>query len=277
MSYDALGRGALDYLPCRYGESKLLFRGPKRDLSEPYIAFVGTTETYGKFIETPFPVLVEADLGMTCVNFGQVTAGIDAYVNDPFVMKAGADAELTVVQIMGAQNMSNRFYSVHPRRNDRFLTAGAIMQTIYREVDFSQFNFTKHMLSHLHMLSPERFETVRQELQNAWMARMQFLLSQLKGKTILLWCAHRIPADDAREFDDDLTQEPLFITRHMIDTVMSHATSYVEVVASPDAQTAGAEGMVFGELDAPAAEQLLGPTAHREVADALKDALAKLL
>ncbi len=36
---------------------------------------------------------------------------------------------------MGAQNLSNRFYAVHPRRNDRFLRASTLMKTIFREVD----------------------------------------------------------------------------------------------------------------------------------------------
>ncbi|MEL7098122.1 MAG: DUF6473 family protein, partial [Pseudomonadota bacterium] len=31
MSYDA-GHGGLDYLPCRYGASKVLFRGPRKSL-----------------------------------------------------------------------------------------------------------------------------------------------------------------------------------------------------------------------------------------------------
>ncbi|MDC1223540.1 DUF6473 family protein [Ascidiaceihabitans sp.] len=46
MTYDVLGAGNLDYLPCRYGTSKLLFRGPRRPLKEPYIAFLSGTETY---------------------------------------------------------------------------------------------------------------------------------------------------------------------------------------------------------------------------------------
>lgn len=41
MTYDALGAGALDYLPCRYGTSKLLFRGPRRPLKDPYLVFMG--------------------------------------------------------------------------------------------------------------------------------------------------------------------------------------------------------------------------------------------
>ena len=67
----------------------------------------------------------------TCVNFGSVNGGVDAFVNDPTIMAACHDAQLTVVQIMGANFLSNRFYSVHPRRNDRFLRASTVLQAIY--------------------------------------------------------------------------------------------------------------------------------------------------
>ena len=59
MTYDARGQGALDYLPCRYGVSRLLFRGPKSKLDHPYLAFIGGTETYGRFIADPFVHLVQ--------------------------------------------------------------------------------------------------------------------------------------------------------------------------------------------------------------------------
>ena len=36
MAYDNPGDGALDYFPCRYGKSKLMFRGPRRRLEAPY-------------------------------------------------------------------------------------------------------------------------------------------------------------------------------------------------------------------------------------------------
>jgi hypothetical protein len=61
----------------------------------------------------------------------------------------------------GAQNLSNRLYTVHPRRNDRFLRASGILRTIYRDVDFTEFHFTRHMLDHLRCLSEDRFDIVR--------------------------------------------------------------------------------------------------------------------
>jgi hypothetical protein len=276
MTYDALGPGPLDYLPCRYGTSKLLFRGPRRNLEAPYVAFLGGTETYGKFIEQPFPALVEQSTGRTCVNFGFPNAGIDVFAHDPFVAQAASEAEVTVLQIMGAQNMTNRFYSVHPRRNDRFVGASALLQTIYREVDFSEFHFNRHMLNHLMQLSPERFDAVRHELQQAWLARMRLMLGQIKGKTMLLWLADHAAEPEGRR-SGDLGADPLFVTREMLEEVSQHATTLVQVVARKNPEAEPTEGMVFGQMEALAASEMLGPDAHINAADAVSAELQELL
>lgn len=270
MTFDALGLGALDYLPCRYGTSKLLFRGPRRSLDSPYIAFIGATETYGRFVEAPFPSLVEDALGVNCINLGQLNAGIDAFVHDPFVIDAACDAQVTVLQIMGAQNMSNRLFSVHPRRNDRFVEPSSLLKLVYREVDFSEFHFNKHMLKHLLAVSPERFETVRDELQQAWIARMQMALRRIKGKLVLLWMARHAPGDNTADMSClDLGADPLFVTREMIDKVRADVTRVVEFVPSEKAVQAGTDGMVFGELEEAAARETFGPAVHREAASEL--------
>ena len=147
MTYDILGPGALDYLPCLYGTSKLTFRGPRRALEGPYVAFLGGIVTFGKFIEQPFPLRVEHLTGVTSVNFGQVNAGLDVFANDASILEVAAQAKVTVMEATGAANMSNRFYTVHPRRNDRFLHAMPDLRRLYHDVDFTQFSFTHHMLA----------------------------------------------------------------------------------------------------------------------------------
>ncbi|MGC1495862.1 MAG: DUF6473 family protein [Sulfitobacter sp.] len=276
MTYDALGPGALDYLPCRYGTSKLLFRGPRRDLDRPYLSFIGGTETYGKFIKSPFPALVEESVGRTCVNFGLPNAGIDAFAHDSFVVNAAAKGDVTIIQVLGAQNMTNRFYAVHPRRNDRFVSASTLLSTIYREVDFADFHFNKHMLSRLLLVSPERFAAVRGELQQAWLARMRLMLGQIQGKKILLWCADHLPPKGGDNDKSALGADPLFITREMMDEMAAHVTKVVEVVASPQAIEAGTEGMIFSQMEAMAAAEIMGPIAHKEIAVAVTQAIEEL-
>jgi len=274
MSFDALGESALDYLPCRYGTSKLLFRGPRRMTTAPYVAFLGGTETYGKFIENPFPALVEQQIDMTCINLGCVNAGIDVFSKDMQIAEMANDAAVTVIQVMGAQNMSNRFYSVHPRRNDRFLQASGLLQAIYREVDFAEFNFNKHMLGQLLTLSPERFQNVVDELRAAWVGRMHGMLRGISGKTVLLWFADHAPEDELAPDDE---RDPWFVTREMIEQLRSEVTEVVEIVASETALALGTEGMVFSQMETPAATNLMGPAAHQEAAEAVSAKLRDMI
>jgi len=275
MTYENLGQGALDYLPCRYGKSKLLFRGPRRKLEGDYALFIGGTETYGKCIEQPFPALVEQQLGLPCINFGWLNAGVDVFLNDSTVVEAAQAARVTVIQVMGAQNMSNRFYAVHPRRNDRFLKASSLMKQVFREVDFTEFHFTRHMLCTLSRLSPERYAMVVDELRSAWLARMEQLLAKVSGQTVLLWLADHTPDDDGP--DQGLGADPLYVDRDMIERLRPMVTEVVEVSASSKAQALGTEGMIFSQMEAPAASEMLGPMVHTEAAQALADPLANLL
>ncbi len=274
MSYDVLGASALNYAPCRYGNSRILFRGPQRRLDAPYVAFLGGTETYGKFINAPYPSLVESHLGVICVNFGIPNAGLDVFANEGFLLDAASGAEITVVQIVGAHNLSNRFYTVHPRRNDRFVSASPLLMSVFPEVDFSEFNFTRHMLNILYGVSKDRFRIVWEELQEAWSARMKLFLRRIRGRAILLWFADHAPAEaTALEVRPSEYSDPLFVTRQMIDDVSRHATGYVEAIASPRAQAAGTQGMVFSDMETPAARKLMGPQAHGEAAILLQSAL----
>jgi hypothetical protein len=275
MTYDVMGPGALDYLPCRYGASKLLFRGPRRKLDEPYLAFLGGTETYGRFIPKPFSAVVEDKLRLPCVNFGCLNAGLDVFVYDPFVSAAAARAKITVLQIMGAQNMANRYYSVHPRRNDRFVAPTALLKSIFREIDFSEFHFNKHMLTTLKKVSFDRFKVIHDELQLAWVARMRLLMGQIGGDIVLLWFAEHLPPQDSL-CRRSLGSDPLFITHDMIDQVAVYASKVVKVIPSRIAKQEGTVGMQFAPLEAHIAAELPGVRAHAEVATALVKAIGDM-
>lgn len=278
MKHEAIDGGGLSYSPCRYGMSRIFFRGPRRRLDQPYIAFVGGTETYGKFLEQPLPALVEKEMKQTCVNFGCVNGGVDAFVNDATIMAACHDAEATVVQVMGANYLSNRFYSVHPRRNDRFLRASTVMQAIYNDVDFADFTFTRHMLSTLHDKSPERFDIVVQELREAWVARMRNMLGQIGPRAILLWFS-REPLDNTPwdERHSGLQADPLFITEDMIDALRDLVAEVVVANPSDIALGQGTKGMYFSPMQQKAAAELMGVACHHEATAKLVPKLNRVI
>ncbi len=275
MAYVFPGEGSLDYFPCRYGSSRVLFRGPRRDIERAYVAVLGGTETYGKFVPVPYPDLIERELGLPVANLGCMNAGPDVFLNEIAVTQIAAQASVTVVQILGAQNLSNRYYAVHPRRNDRFLGATPLLRAIYPRVDFTEFNFTRHMLMSLQSASADRFEVLAEELRAAWVARMKLLLSRLGRRVILLWVSDQLPPSPTRRVD--LARNPLLIDKEMIHAIRTPVAAYVEAVFSPGALSQGVDGMAFAPMEAPAAAGLPGPAAHREVADLLMPAIHQLI
>ena len=273
MTYDYAGEGSLDYFPCRYGRSRLMFRGPRRDLSGRYVAVLGGIEAYGRYIPRPYPALLEEGLGMTVVNLGCPHAGPDAWLADPAVMEVVARAALVVVQVPGAANLSNRLYTVHPRRNDRFLRASPVLQAIYRGVDFTDFSFTHHLLQSLFEAGPERFALVAQELRAAWEARMALLLAGIPGRRLLLWMADAVPGQ-RREAP---LGEPVLVDAGMMERVARLGAGVVTAVPSAAARDRGTEGMVFPPLAEPAARGLPGVAVHEEVAAALLPVVREMM
>lgn len=278
MKHETLGESGLTYAPCRYGMSRILFRGPRRKLDGKYIAFIGGTDTYGKFIEHPYPMLIESELGRKCVNLGVVNAGVDVFANDPTVQAACSDADITVIQITGAQNLSNRFYKVHPRRNDRFLAASTVMKALFNDVDFADYSFTRHLLGAIYTRSPQRFEIMRAELQEAWLARMRSLLEHIGSRVVLLWLSEMPLTDDPwNARPNPFKADPLFVTRSMVESLRPKVLDIVEATPSAEAKKRGTEGMIFPLLHREAADEMLGVAVHEEAAQRIAPVLRKYM
>lgn len=263
----------LDYEACQYGTSRLTFRGPKQALDAPYVAFLGGSEVYGRFIDRPMNVHVEKELGIKCANFGCKNASVDAFLQDPAVCALASEAAVTVIQITGAQNISNRFYRVHPRFNDRFVAPAASLKALYPDLDFTNIHFCRHALREFYQASATRFELIVDELKAAWVARMIQLLETVKGRKILFWMgAHGIDTADENSLLD-----PLYVDRDMVEALRPYVDEIVEYVASRQACQDGTRGMIFSSAEKRAAQHMFGPRAHREVAKALVKVLEPMV
>lgn len=274
MVYAFPGAGALDYSPCHYGGSRLTFRGPPRATNGVFVACLGGTEAYGKFVPRPFPDLVEAGLGLPVANLACANAGPDAYLAEEGIIALAGRAQAVILQLSGAQNLSNRYYAVHPRRNDRFLGATPLLRGLFREIDFTEFTFTRHLLTTLQAASAERFELVAAELRAAWVSRMQLLLARLACPVILLWMADPPPPSGQRA---DLGREPVLVDAAMLSALRQAAHDLVMVPPSAAARSSGCDGMAYGPLEGPAAARLPGPLHHAEAAAALLPVLERLM
>jgi Domain of unknown function (DUF6473) len=274
MSYERPGVDTPGDQTCQYGASKLYFRGPKRSLNVPYVACIGGTETFGRFVPDPFPAVLERRLGEVCVNLGSVNSGLDTVIQDPELLRLAHRADISVLQVPGAHNLSNRLYRVHPRRNDRFLQASDALARLYPEVDFTEFHFNKHLLHHLLALGGDRFDQVKSELRQAWLARMRLLVSQIDGHVALLWLRYVRP--EGEDAADGMGADPWLVTSDMVDKLRKVVSTIVEVPVRPAGASDELEDMIFGTMQEPAAEHMMGPATHQIVADRVYRALRDL-
>jgi len=275
MMMNSAGAGALDYSPCHYGKSRAVFRGPMRDLSQPYVAMLGGTTTFGKFVAVPYPALVEAATGHPVANLGGLSAGPDFYLADRSALEVAARARVAVLQITGAEAQSNRFYTVHNRRNDRFLAATPALCALFPEVDFTEIHFTRHLLLVLQRTDPVRFQTVVAALQATWVARMRQLLVHLPPRRVLLWLAETAPPMIAQTVT--ATDAAPLINAEMLTALGRSVTQLVEVVPSESALAEGVDRMQFPEMDAVLARSLPGTAVHAEVAARLGPVVSALV
>lgn len=268
-----IDHGGLDYFPAEYGTGRCLFRGPQRPITEQSIVAVGGTQTFGKFIAEPWPERLERSLGRPVVNVGSVNGGVDMYLNAAGLAQRIGVAQAVVVELFGTAHLTNRFYSVHPLRNDRVLKAHPALRRLYPEVDFAEFAFIRHLLSHLQQLDPNRFQEVVRTLQATWLDRMQQLIAVVGLPIIGLWLADDLPPREGHRIGTD----PLFVTESLLQKLRPHLSGLVAVTPGAEARSADKPGRIFGPLDQIAAETVFPAAIHQQTAHALIEPLERCL
>lgn len=269
------GAGALDYSPCRYGAARATFRGPARDLRGPYVAMLGGSSTFGKYVAAPFPDLVEQALGRTVVNLGGQNAGPDFYLADRGALDVAGRARVAVMQVTGAEALSNPWYMVHSRRNDRVLAVSPELRTLFPEIDFAEIHFTRPLLSALQAADACRFKTVVDILQETWVVRMNQLLTHLPPRRLLLWLSDAAPPETALSLD--APWGPLLVDSAMIEALGPAVTKVVQVMPTASALVEGAAGLSFPQTEAVQARSHPGSAVHAEVAARLAPLLGHVM
>ena len=259
MASVGLGRALLERETCRYGYSQMAFRGPEADLTQPYLAFLGTTETLGPFVTRPFPYLVSEACDLECVNLGVRNAGPDVFLNDPELLRLAQGAEAVVLEVMGVANLSNAFYQVHPRRNDRFIRAHQALYDLAPGLDTTDIHFTGHLLKEVTRLAPKAAPALIKSLQATWSERMKQLIAAFDVPVhVVRFATQETPVETTRLI------EPL-----MLASLVSVAASVTRITPSDEALAEGTDEMFFAKHEARAAHVMLSNAAHHEAAETI--------
>lgn len=246
-----------------------------RALDGPYLTFLGGTAFYGKYAQSAIADQVEDATDLACVNLGILNGGVDA-MNSPDLVALANGGCCTVIEVVGAQNLTNQFYRVHPRRNDRLVSTTRLFRQVFPEVDLSEVHFTRHLLRQIQAIAPNRYETVIEELRSAWVEGMVGLLGRLSGPKILMWISPKGPVDSAMDPRAGEGLEPLFVDVAAIQAVSGFVDALIEVRETPQITARGFAGMAFPELEERAANAVPRGALLTEAAVALLDPLQGL-
>ncbi|MEM6728053.1 MAG: DUF6473 family protein, partial [Pseudomonadota bacterium] len=253
-----LGGALLDVEPCQYGYSRLQFRGPVADESRPYLACIGGTETLGPFQRAPFGQRLAQELRLGCANLGVRNAGADVFLRDPEVLSVARGARAVVLETLSARNLTNVFYRVHPRRNDRVVEVMPALRDRVPELDPADIHFTGHLWAEVARLAPAVFEEMRRTLRALWSERMARLIEGLDGVPV-----HLVHFGGADALVDASLLEPL-----------SPRVASVTVISPSDAaREEGSSSLGFLPEEAAAAHAMESEASHREAAEALLKAM----
>ncbi|CUK16513.1 hypothetical protein RUE5091_04006 [Ruegeria denitrificans] len=229
------------------------------------MACVGGDETYGRFVDRPYAAILEDRLGQRCLNLGSLFCGVEALCSDKGLFSLLNQAQLCVLQAPGILSQSNHFYRVHPRRNDRVLAPSQDLIDLYPEVDFADVHFVGHLMQCLQAYQDARIEVVVEELRRSWVRQISDLLRRLEVPVLLLGL-EVLTLNECEHLDE---RTPVVVTPEMLEAVRPLCADWVKTTAYVSGQSDELEDMLFGTLQQPMAEHMIGPAAHRSIADAL--------
>lgn len=198
---------------------RLDLRGPPVT-TEQYVACVGAAQTFGRFVEKPFPKLISSGLGVETLNLGRGGAGPNYPLSNPRLLEYINRARVVVVQVLSGRSQSNSLF--------RTLRDG--MTGIHDGREVSAMDFYEWLMKQ----GTDLAKKIVAETRENYVSAMTQMLDAITPPKILLWLSVRTPEYDER-WDSTIWklwgEFPHLVNREMVDRIRNHADRYVECVS----------------------------------------------
>ncbi|HTT98049.1 MAG TPA: DUF6473 family protein [Rhizomicrobium sp.] len=275
----------IDYRQYRFGARRIVVRGPEEPVTQPYIVCLGAAQTFGRFVDIPYPQLLQERLRVRCINLGVAGGGPELFLADEDVLALCAGAKACVLQVMSGRSVSNAFYQVEPRRNAIITSFSDELKNVIADLRRKKKKLFAHDV--LVKISETQDEAVTKrvfdDVRRAWIDTTLQLLERISTHRILFWFSEREPgAGDTYLHGHVLMKYPQLVDRDMIRSVRHQADDYVACVASagmPQSLLRDGSPVLFRPNGAPRLENTYypSPEMHEAAADALSEPLRRVL
>jgi hypothetical protein len=219
--YRQRDRHLIDYQTYQLDGAREEFRGPPVT-GDAYVACVGASQTFGRFVQAPFPNLIARALGIEVLNLGRGGAGPTFPLGNPLLLERINHARAAVVQVFSARSQSNSLFQV--------LDHGMFGRGRGNPQPISAADFYTALLQEDEQLARQ----IVAETRANYVQSMTELLDAITVPKVLFWFSVRAP--EYREqwrlpihrlFGDF----PQLVNREMVDQLRSHSDRYVECVS----------------------------------------------
>lgn len=240
--YQARDREVVDYSMYELGDTGLQFRGPEpSDLPDGgFIACLGAAQTFGCFVDDPFPKKLERHFGMPVLNLGYGGAGARFYLRHPKLLDIVQRARLVVVQAMSGRSEDNALFEsgglefVTVRQTGERLAARDAWDRVVSGRGKLP-TFVPHRLRRAieRRLVKGEVKRIVRETRDNWIETTGQLVRMLEPKTAFLWFSKRTPSypDDYGSVYRLFGEFPQLVDEPMVARIRELADAYVEVVS----------------------------------------------
>jgi hypothetical protein len=198
------------------------FRGPPLR-SDEYIACVGAAQTFGRFVQLPFPQLIARALGIDSLNLGRGGAGPAYPLSNPALLQYINGAKLVIVQVYSARSQSNSVF--------RTINHGMVGTNLLTGTEMDAGEFYTWLLGQ----NRDFVQKVIAETRENYVTAMTDLLAAITPPKILLWFSTRVPEYQER-WELPIWRLfgafPQLLNRSMIERLRDRADQYVECVST---------------------------------------------
>ena len=211
----------IDYKMWKPLPNFISFRGPAVDLSQPYVSFLGAAQTFGPYVEKPFPYLLQEQSKINSLNLGVGGASAAWYQHrkwfnhpkPPKLLNIINKSELCVLQIMSPKTTLIEL--------DQNLTT----------IDASTSEYWKNV-------SPKKFYDKLKKAKEIWIEDYINLIDNIKVPVYLFDFSYRdfnfsedlegFQNKEGRFIDKVSGKFPQYVDHNMINAIKDKATGYYE-------------------------------------------------
>lgn len=208
----------------RQTNTPLLLRGPKPHNIEQGNCFVciGAAQTFGRFCEMPYPLLLQKKLNIPVLNFGRGGAGPSFFSKDnERLLKYVNHAKFAIIQVMSGRSEGN---SVFQSRG---------LGTYTRISDGTSVGCDNAFCELLKEKDKEYIKKIVAETRQNWVGSYKLLLEQITVPKILFWFSVRRPyyREKYCTVHRLFGEFPQLVNLQMIQQIRTYCNEYVECIS----------------------------------------------